>query len=113
MGSLACVIAASGILNLSFPLMAQERNLSLKNQSFYHKIYGFPHDRKFLQLESDRTLIRGLVLLNCSGGMNNKAIVDDWRIKLLFPLLLLIDFLLKQRGIASAIFKRVKERYHL
>lgn len=51
------------------------------------------------------------MLLNCSGGMNNKAIVDDWRIKLLFPLLLLIDFLLKQKGIASAIFNRVKQRY--
>jgi hypothetical protein len=27
------------------------------------------------------------VLLNCAGGMNNKAIVDDWRIKLVLPLL--------------------------
>uniref|UniRef100_A0A6N2N245 AB hydrolase-1 domain-containing protein n=1 Tax=Salix viminalis TaxID=40686 RepID=A0A6N2N245_SALVM len=52
----------------------------------------------------------GLVLLNCSGGMNNKAIVDDWRIKLFLPLLWLIDFLLKQRAIASWIFERVKER---
>jgi len=51
------------------------------------------------------------VLLNCSGGMNNKAIVDDWRIKLLLPLLWLIDFLLNQKGIASAIFERVKQRY--
>uniref|UniRef100_A0A0D9WGL3 AB hydrolase-1 domain-containing protein n=1 Tax=Leersia perrieri TaxID=77586 RepID=A0A0D9WGL3_9ORYZ len=53
--------------------------------------------------ESSRNLVRGLVLLNCSGGMNNKAIVDDWRIKLLLPLLWLIDFLLKQRRIASAL----------
>jgi hypothetical protein len=43
--------------------------------------------------------------------MNNKAIVDDWRIKLLLPLLWLIDFLLKQRSIASALFGRVKERH--
>lgn len=43
--------------------------------------------------------------------MNNKAIVDDWRIKLLLPLLWLIDFLLKQRPIASALFQRVKERH--
>ncbi|KAH9782197.1 AB hydrolase-1 domain-containing protein [Citrus sinensis] len=57
-----------------------------------------------------QTLVRGLVLLNCAGGMNNKAIVDDWRIKLLFPLLWFIDFLLKQRPIASAIFERVKQR---
>uniref|UniRef100_A0A0E0DRG8 AB hydrolase-1 domain-containing protein n=1 Tax=Oryza meridionalis TaxID=40149 RepID=A0A0E0DRG8_9ORYZ len=56
--------------------------------------------------DSSRDLVRGLVLLNCAGGMNNKAIVDDWRIKLLLPLLWLIDFLLKQRRIASALFER-------
>ncbi|KAK9205434.1 hypothetical protein WN943_015701 [Citrus x changshan-huyou] len=60
--------------------------------------------------ESSQTLVQGLVLLNCAGGMNNKAIVDDWRIKLLLPLLWFIDFLLKQRPIASAIFERVKQR---
>ncbi|KAI4351916.1 hypothetical protein L6164_006217 [Bauhinia variegata] len=63
--------------------------------------------------DSSQTLVRGLVLLNCAGGMNNKAIVDDWRIKLLLPLLWLVDFLLKQRGIASAIFERVKQRENL
>jgi hypothetical protein len=63
--------------------------------------------------DSSRDLVRGLVLLNCSGGMNNKAIVDDWRIKLLLPLLWLIDFLLKQRRIASALFERVKDRSNL
>jgi len=51
------------------------------------------------------------VLLNCAGGMNNKAIVDDWRIKLVLPLLWLIDFLLNQRPIASALFNRVKNRH--
>ncbi|MED6109693.1 hypothetical protein PIB30_036057 [Stylosanthes scabra] len=61
--------------------------------------------------DSSKELVRGIVLLNCAGGMNNKAIVDDWRIKLVLPLLWLIDFLLKQRGIASAIFERVKQRY--
>ncbi|CAH8326814.1 unnamed protein product [Eruca vesicaria subsp. sativa] len=63
--------------------------------------------------ESQRDLVKGLVLLNCAGGMNNKAVFDDWRIKLLMPLLLLIDFLLKQRGIASALFNRVKDRENL
>jgi len=63
-------------------------------------------------LESKKGLVRGLVLLNCAGGMNNKAIVDDWRIKLLLPLLWLVDFLLKQKGIASAIFERVKQRWN-
>lgn len=60
--------------------------------------------------ESTRTLVRGLVLLNCAGGMNNKAIVDDWRIKLLLPLLWFFDFLLKQKGIASYLFDRVRQR---
>ncbi|KAF7142710.1 hypothetical protein RHSIM_Rhsim05G0000400 [Rhododendron simsii] len=27
--------------------------------------------------DSSQSLVRGLVLLNCAGGMNNKAIVDD------------------------------------
>ncbi|KAL9687469.1 hypothetical protein QQ045_031872 [Rhodiola kirilowii] len=60
-----------------------------------------------------KSLVRGLVLLNCAGGMNNKAVVDDWRIKLLFPLLWLIDFLLRQRAIASYIFNRVKQSENL
>ncbi|KAL1340141.1 hypothetical protein HN51_028463 [Arachis hypogaea] len=63
--------------------------------------------------DSSQKLVRGIVLLNCAGGMNNKAIVDDWRIKLVLPLLWLVDFLLKQKGIASAIFERVKQRENL
>uniref|UniRef100_A0A5B6YXH6 AB hydrolase-1 domain-containing protein n=1 Tax=Davidia involucrata TaxID=16924 RepID=A0A5B6YXH6_DAVIN len=63
--------------------------------------------------EPTQSLVRGLVLLNCAGGMNNKAIVDDWRIKLLLPLLWFFDFLLKQRGIASLLFDRVKQRDNL
>ncbi|KAI3758728.1 hypothetical protein L6452_06299 [Arctium lappa] len=63
--------------------------------------------------DAEQSLVQGLVLLNCAGGMNNKAIVDDWRIKLLFPLLLLIDFLLKQKVIASFIFERARQRESL
>ncbi|XP_020575816.1 pheophytinase, chloroplastic [Phalaenopsis equestris] len=63
--------------------------------------------------EATQGLIRGIVLLNCAGGMNNKAIVDDWRIKLILPLLWLLDFFLKQRTIASAIFENVKKRENL
>ncbi|KAI3785392.1 hypothetical protein L1987_44510 [Smallanthus sonchifolius] len=63
--------------------------------------------------DAQNSLVGGLVLLNCAGGMNNKAIVDDWRIKLLFPLLWFIDFLLKQKGIASFIFERVRQRESL
>lgn len=60
--------------------------------------------------EAPQGLIRGMVLLNCSGGMNNKAIIDDWRIKLLLPLLWLIDILLLQPAIASRLFKLVQSR---
>ncbi|XP_021721080.1 uncharacterized protein LOC110688623 isoform X1 [Chenopodium quinoa] len=63
--------------------------------------------------QRSQPLVSGLVLLNCAGGMNNKAIVDDWRIKLLIPVLWLIDFLLKQKPIASALFERVKQRENL
>lgn len=82
-GSLACVIAAASASASASGAEAESNN---------------------------KALVRGLVLLNCAGGMNNKAITDDWRIKLFLPLLWLIDFLLKQRGIASAIFERVKQR---
>jgi hypothetical protein len=33
--------------------------------------------------------------VNCCAGMNNKARTDDWRIKLAFPIFMLIDVLLK------------------
>ncbi|KAH9332088.1 hypothetical protein KI387_004196, partial [Taxus chinensis] len=63
--------------------------------------------------EAPENLVRAVVLLNCAGGMNNKAIVDEWRIKLFTPLLWVIDLLLKQRRIASALFERVKTRENL
>lgn len=52
--------------------------------------------------------IRGAVLLNCAGGMNNKAIADDWRIKLAMPLFLLIDWLLQQPKLARRLFDNVR-----
>ncbi|XP_058203168.1 uncharacterized protein LOC131317630 isoform X4 [Rhododendron vialii] len=63
--------------------------------------------------DSSQSLVRGLVLLNCAGGMNNKAIVDDWRIRLLLPLFWVFDTLLKQKAIASFIFERVTQRDNL
>ena len=48
--------------------------------------------------------VSGTVLINCAGGMNNKAISDDWRIKVAMPLLLLIDLLLNQEKIARYLF---------
>uniref|UniRef100_A0A383WBY5 AB hydrolase-1 domain-containing protein n=1 Tax=Tetradesmus obliquus TaxID=3088 RepID=A0A383WBY5_TETOB len=48
--------------------------------------------------------LAGLVLLNSAGAMNNKGVINDWRIVLALPLLLLIDFLLKTPPIARALF---------
>ncbi|KAE8729574.1 Isoflavone-7-O-methyltransferase [Hibiscus syriacus] len=70
-------------------------------------------DMLCLVQDSSGNMVRGIVLLNCAGRMNNKAIIDDWRIKLLFPLLLLFDFLLKQRPITEAVFERAKQRDNL
>ncbi|KAG0590779.1 hypothetical protein KC19_1G126000 [Ceratodon purpureus] len=58
-------------------------------------------------------LVRGTVLLNCAGGMNNKAVTDDWRLKLALPLLWFIDFILQQPSIASRLFNRIKSRDNL
>lgn len=63
--------------------------------------------------DANQSLIQGIVLLNCAGGMNNKAVVDDWRIKLLLPLFWLIDFLLNQKGIATFIFERVRQKENI
>lgn len=54
--------------------------------------------------------VSGVVLLNCAGGLNNKAITDDWRIKLALPVFYFIDFLLSIPPVARAIFKTVKTR---
>ncbi|MCO5558818.1 hypothetical protein L7F22_012406 [Adiantum nelumboides] len=63
--------------------------------------------------EAPKDIVRGMVLLNCSGGMNNKAVVDDWRIRLFLPLLWLVDFLLLQKTIAARLFQRVQTRENL
>jgi len=49
--------------------------------------------------------VRGVVLLNAAGAMNNKGILNDWRILLAYPLLMLIDFLLSIPAVSGAIFK--------
>lgn len=53
--------------------------------------------------------VAGTVLVNCAGGMNNKAIADDWRIKLAMPIFLLIDWLLLQPTIARWLFDSVRQ----
>lgn len=50
--------------------------------------------------------IKGLVLLNCAGAMNNKSLMDDWRLKLAYPLVWLIDVLLKTPPIANFLFEK-------
>ncbi|KAL4438016.1 hypothetical protein ABPG77_004237 [Micractinium sp. CCAP 211/92] len=52
--------------------------------------------------------VAGLALLNCAGGMNNKAISDDWRIKLAMPIFLLIDLLLQRRPLAERLFNNFR-----
>jgi hypothetical protein len=55
--------------------------------------------------------ISGLVLLNSAGAMNNKGVVSDWRIMLVYPLFLLIDLLLSIKPVAAYLFNsfRTKE----
>jgi pimeloyl-ACP methyl ester carboxylesterase len=54
-------------------------------------------------------LVSGTILLNCAGGMNNKAISDDWRIKLALPLFYLIDWLFSQPTIARSLFDKFRQ----
>lgn len=57
--------------------------------------------------------VDAIVLLNTAGGMNNKAIGEDWRIQLVYPLLLVIDFLLMQKKIARYLFDNVRDKKNL
>lgn len=52
--------------------------------------------------------VRGTVLLNAAGAMNNKGVVGDWRILAVYPLLLLIDFLLSIPAVSAALFNNVR-----
>lgn len=45
-------------------------------------------------------------MLNCAGGMNNKCSLDDWRLKLAYPVILLVDALLKIPLVANYLFER-------
>lgn len=52
--------------------------------------------------------VRGTVLLNSAGAMNNKGIIGDWRILALYPLLLFIDFLLSIPAVSAALFNNFR-----
>ncbi|GAQ80518.1 alpha/beta hydrolase superfamily [Klebsormidium nitens] len=58
--------------------------------------------------EGGPELVKGCVLVNCAGGMNNKAIADDWRVAMLLPVFWFIDFLLAQEKLAGGIFNRFR-----
>jgi hypothetical protein len=45
--------------------------------------------------------------------MNNKGVLTDWRAKLLYPVLKLIDLLLSVRPVAAYLFDRVRDRANL
>eukprot|EP00775_Hariotina_reticulata_P013508 gene13508-13633_t len=53
--------------------------------------------------------LEGLVLLNSAGAMNNKGVINDLRIILAWPLLMLIDLLLKTPPIARALFNALAQ----
>ncbi|KAL4859706.1 Ferredoxin C 2 [Chlorella vulgaris] len=53
--------------------------------------------------------VSGVALLNCAGGMNNKAISDDWRIRLALPFFYSIDWLLRRRSVAQNLFDRFRK----
>ncbi|KAL3680467.1 hypothetical protein R1sor_023423 [Riccia sorocarpa] len=63
--------------------------------------------------EAPAGMVRGTVLINCAGGMNNKAVTDDWRLKLLLPILLLIDVILSIPALSTRLFSSIKSRKNL
>lgn len=66
-----------------------------------------------LMAAADNPLVKSLVLLNCAGGLNNKAIQEDWRVRLAMPVFLLIDVLLKNEKIGTYLFNKVREKENL
>ncbi|GAX79117.1 hypothetical protein CEUSTIGMA_g6557.t1 [Chlamydomonas eustigma] len=56
--------------------------------------------------------VKGVVLLNCAVGMNSKAAIDDWRIVVIYPLLFLIDLLLKS-SLARWLFDKYRSKENI
>lgn len=57
--------------------------------------------------------VKGTVLLNCAGAMNNKALVDDWRLLLAYPIFAFYDFLLKIPAVAQFLFKLASQKENI
>eukprot|EP00894_Picocystis_sp_ML_P005368 jgi/Pico_ML_1/55885/g1502.t2 len=54
--------------------------------------------------------VKAMALLNCSGGMNNKAVADDWRLKVIYPALKFVDYLLSIKWLAKRLFDGFRSR---
>eukprot|EP00898_Chlorokybus_atmophyticus_P001218 jgi/Chlat1/2097/Chrsp17S02835 len=63
--------------------------------------------------EAEEGVVRGTVLMNCAGGMNNKAVMDDWRLQLAAPVLALVDVLLKRPRVARYLFDKIRDRENI
>eukprot|EP00241_Pyramimonas_parkeae_P006715 CAMPEP_0114233146 /NCGR_PEP_ID=MMETSP0058-20121206/4999_1 /TAXON_ID=36894 /ORGANISM="Pyramimonas parkeae, CCMP726" /LENGTH=332 /DNA_ID=CAMNT_0001344697 /DNA_START=208 /DNA_END=1206 /DNA_ORIENTATION=- len=59
--------------------------------------------------------VRGVVLLNCAGGMNSKFILklDDWRYKLFAPVFWLFDVIFNNRAIMTRLFDSIRSKEKL
>lgn len=58
--------------------------------------------------QQPQPLVKGAVLLNCAGAMNNKGVVNDWRVVLAYPIFLLIDLLLSMAPVARTLFNNFR-----
>lgn len=59
-------------------------------------------------------LFRGLVLLNCAGAMNRKGLMkENFSIRLLAPVFILVEYLLQKPRIASFLFERFRRKENI
>jgi len=69
--------------------------------------------RELVEQSLERNL-KGVVLLNCAGGMNNAATLDDdWRVKLAYPIFALINALLKIEPVARFLFGKFSTKENI
>ncbi|KAK9820608.1 hypothetical protein WJX72_012254 [[Myrmecia] bisecta] len=55
--------------------------------------------------------VRGVCLLNCAGGMNQKGLYqDDWMISCMRPMFAVVELVLKQRSMAAWLFEKFRSR---
>ncbi|KAK9803060.1 hypothetical protein WJX73_004095 [Symbiochloris irregularis] len=55
--------------------------------------------------------VKGVCLLNCVGGMNQKGIYqDDWTVAAMRPVFAVLEWLLKQRSVANWMFDQFRDK---